>query len=76
MAGAVGARAWAGGASAWCGGVAFLGASVPRARPDDRNTAETSVARASERCARELARGALTDECCGAVLVTAVARGS
>ena len=59
-AGAVGACARVGGASAWCGGVAFLGASVPRARPDDRNTVETSKVRASERCARELARGALT----------------
>ncbi len=62
MAGAVGARAWAGGASAWSGGVAFLGASVPRARRTGGNTKQTSEVRASERCARELARGALTDD--------------
>jgi len=63
--GAVGARAWAGGASAWCGGVAFLGASVPRTLPDDRNTVETSEVRASERRARELARAPSRTEAVG-----------
>ena len=49
----------------WCGGVAFLGASVPRARPDDRNTVETSEVRASERCAGELARAPARTEAVG-----------
>ena len=65
MAGAVGARAWAGGASAWCGGVAFLGASVPRAHRNGGNTKQTSVARASERCAGELARAPARTEAVG-----------